>query len=697
MLFCCGLRLSKSRRDGVPDVGKLLYGKRKNAIHTASKAKPSVVGMLMQVPESELRQAAWRAANVKELNQSTLSEVLKKYRAVNRLDRSQVVVAVADEVHLGLTSSQYCTLMAHANDNKDYQTALHYWNRACSEKKANEKVHGALLAAYRGASRWKDAVQHYNAMLEDKMILDPYALHTVMNTCRRADACDLAISTFTRAVRSGATPNSAVYLELLRCMQQLRQPSQWKMSLDVLRSIEGKVDLTAGHFNAAMATMGGALWHKGVELFQTMKAKNVQPSRETLSTLASLNPRNLPHTVQCVAEAHTLGMPVTDAMYRAVLANLFRMSLDHEAVRFVEREFVRCSEDVSNPVNSSLSLSLAIVDSLLAHNKPQEALLFFFTFETKLSNIVGAATRGLGTVGLRSQRWIVQGRVAVVDHNVLLNPRCESLLSHYDSILVPFSSIRLLVRRVRESVGTVKGRYTKLRLKWLQEFTADTKTPVRVLPMAHQLIAHKYILDGPITSESVECLRETAQGTKAEEAQEQLQQQQQQQRSCTAPLLIRKRNTFFSATDFVAPFPGGELKNGAELAAAGKPDEPPVVSSCSSSGSRRRTVVLKNPERMSAPERVLAVAVMLKSLNPDASVHVLSPNLVQLQVVKRWNQMHPLTPLTMVRYPEEVGVKAPAEQQQLPIDTCKSAALVEENADRDRVLRQERRPLFVPS
>ncbi|ESL08438.1 hypothetical protein TRSC58_03859 [Trypanosoma rangeli SC58] len=692
MLFCCGLRLSKSRRDGVPDVGKLLYGKRKNAIHTASKAKPSVVGMLMQVPESELRQAAWRAANVKELNQSTLSEVLKKYRAVNRLDRSEVVVAVADEVHLGLTSSQYCTLMAHANDNKNYQTALHYWNRACSEKKANGKVHGALLAAYRGASRWKDAVQHYNAMLEDKMTLDPYALHTVMNACRRADACDLAISTFNRAVRSGATPNSAVYLELLRCMQQLRQPSRWKMSLDVLRSIEGKVDLTAGHFNAAMATMGGALWHKGVELFQTMKAKNVQPSRETLSTLASLNPKNLPHTVQCVAEAHTLGMPVTDVMYRTVLANLFRMNLDHEAVRFVEREFVKCSEDVSNPVNSSLSLSLAIIDSLLAHNKPQEALLFFFAFETRLSNVVGAATRGLGTVGLRSQRWIVQGRVAVVDHNVLLNPRCESLLSHYDSILVPFSSIRLLVRRVRESVGTVKGRYTKLRLKWLQEFTADTKTPVRVLPMAHQLIAHKYILDGPITSESVECLRETAQGTRAEEARE----QQQKQGSGTALLLIRKKNTFFPATDFVAPFPGGELKDGAELAAAEKPVESSVASSRSSSSSSS-TVVLKNPERMSAPERVLAVAVMLKSLNPDASVHVLSPNLVQLQVVKRWNQMHPLTPLTTVRYPEEVGVKAPAEQQQPPIDTYKAAALVEENVDRERVLRQERRPLFVPS
>ncbi|PWV18513.1 hypothetical protein C3747_13g132 [Trypanosoma cruzi] len=686
-LFCC-LRLRNRKCDGVPNVGKLLYGKRKNAIHTTSKAKPSVVGLLMQVPESELRQAAWRAANVKELNKSTLSEVLKKYRAVNRLDRSEVVVAVADEFSLGLTSSHYCTLMAHANDNKDYQTALRYWNRACSEKKANEKVHGALLATYRGASRWKDAVQHYNAMLEDKITLDPYALHTVMNACRRANACDVAITTFSKAVRSGASPNSAVYLELLRCMQQLRKPNQWKMSLEVLCSIEGKVDLTAGHFNATMATMGGALWTKGVELFQTMKTKNVQPSKETLSTLTLLNPNNLPHAVQCVAEAHTLGMPITDAMYRAVLANLFRLKLDHEAVRFAEREFGKCNEDPGNPVNASLSLSLAIIDGLLAHNRPQEALLFFSTFETRLGNVVGSATRGLGTIGLRSQRWIVQGRVAVVDHNVLLDPRCESLFSHYDSILVPFSSIRLLVRRVRELFGTLKGRYTKQRLKRLQELTADQSIPVRVLPMAHQLIAHTYIVDGPITSESVECLRETAREKKDED-----EQLREEQRRLTESVFIRKRDALFSDDGFAARVCGSNLNEGADVAVVVKPGETPVVSG---SGP----VVLNSPDRMSAPERVLAVAVMLKSLNPDSNVHVVSPNPVQLQVVEKWNQMHPAILLTMVRYPEEVTLKAPAEeqqQQQPSFDRSNEEVPVTKKASCDRVLWHERRPLFFPS
>lgn len=687
MLWRRGVALQSSRRGGAPNIGKLLYGKRKNAVHTTSKAKPSVVATLMHVPEAELRRAAQRAVDVKELDTATLSEVLKKCRALNRLDRSEVVVAVADENCVGLTPLHYCILMAHANDNKDWLTALRYWRRACDEKKTNAKVHGALLATYRASSRWQDAVRHYTAMVEDKMAFDPYALHTVMNASRRANAHEVALSVFSLAVRSGASPNSTVYLELLRCMQHSRLPNKWKMSFDILCSLEGKVDLTAGLFNATMATMGGALWTKGVELFQTMKEKNVQPSKETLPTLLSLNPNNLAHTVQCVAEAHTLGMPVTDAMYRAVLTNLLRLKLDHEAVRFAEREYTLCRADPGNPVNSSLALSLAIMDTLLAHSRPQEALLFFSAFESKISNIVDAATRGLGTIGLRSQRWIVQGRVAVLDHNVLLNPRYESLLSHYDSILIPFSSVRLLVRRVRELVGTLKGRYTKNVLRRLQGLVADHNTPVRVLPMAHQLIAHTYIVDGSITGESVELLRKTVREGKGEGVQQQ--QLLLQKENQAGPLLIRKKNDHLLESEFITGLGGG--KEGG----TGTRVKTMVLKEGNSSVDNCNESMLNDPDRMSAPERVLAVAVMLKILNPDASVHVVSPNTTQLQVVRRWSQLRPFTPLTEVCYPEEVALKAPAEEQQLSDvgedDSPKS------ETPRGHVVQRDARPFFLPS
>ncbi|KAH9598995.1 hypothetical protein LSM04_005492 [Trypanosoma melophagium] len=688
MIQRCALWLEAPTREKGPNMGRLLYGKRKNALHTTSKAKPGVVGLLLGVPMSELRSATRRAVGVRELNKETLSELLRKLRAVNRLDRSEVVVQVADEAHLSLTSSHYCILMAHANDNKDWETALRYWTRACHEKKANEKLHGALLAAYRAAGRWKDSVQHYNAMIEDKMNLDPYALHTVMNACRRASACEEALTTFSKAVRAGASPNSAVYLELLRCIQQSRLPNRWEMSLSILQSIEGKVDMTAGFFNATMASMGGANWKKGVQLFQTMKEKNVQPSKDTIATLVSLNTSDVSHAVQCIAEAHSLGMPVTDAMYRVVLSNLMQLQLDHEAVRFAEKEYRRFTQDPGNPVNSSLSLSLAIIDSLLAHNRPQEALMFFTAFESKLGNIVASATRGLGSFGLSSQRWIVQGRVAVVDHNVLLSPLLESLLFHYDSVLIPFSSIRILVRRLPEMAGTAKGRYTKTVLKRLQELVTE-RAPLRVLPLVHQLNAHTYIVDGPITADSVNLLRKAAQ------------QQQEEEETIeglkggsTGPLLIRRNNVLPSFNEIkIEKSEVGSMEKNLILSSSDSKSEESLVES-----SKNNKSILQYSDRMTSPERVLAVAVMLKSLNPDASIHVVSPSPVQLQVVERWNEFRQISSITPVHYPDEVAIKAPSEKQQ-PIAGGKieSELSLRKKIQHPQKMHQEVRPLFVPS
>lgn len=640
MLNRCYISHAPSRRNERPNIAKLLYGKRKNALHGASKAKPTVVGMLLQVPIPELHSATRRAAGMNELSNEAISEVLRKCRALNRFDRSEIVVEAVDEAKLKLTSSHYCTLMAHANDNRDSKNALRYWERACREKKANSKLHGALLATYRSSGLWKDAVRHYAAMIDDKMGCDPYALHTVMNACRRAGAVDVGLAVFSKAVQNEAAPNSTVYLELLRCMQQTRSPNRWEMSLSVLQSLGGTVDVTAGLYNATISTMAGALWEKGVEVFQAMKENNVQPSRDTLATLVSLNPNNTSHVVRCVTEAHLLGMPVTDSMYRAVLTNLTRLKLDHEAVRFAAREYSRSTEDPGNPVNSTLALGLAILDMLLAHSRPKDAMLFFNVFESQLGNIVSVSTRGLGTVGLRSQRWIVQGRVAVLDHNIILNPRFESLLSHYDSLLVPLSSIRLLVRRVKEESGTVKGSYTKHMLKRLQKLLEDHPA-VRVLPLTHQLNAHTYIVDGPITPESVELLRKTVSEPK------------EGAHGAAFPLVIRKRGDFPNTLETLQDF---SPKKGMEVAA--------MRGEVALHNNEPR--LLKYPDRITAPERVLAVAAMLKSLNPDTSVHVLSTTSLQLQVVENWNKLRPFTGLTAVRYPDEVELKAPGEQRKQP-------------------------------
>lgn len=639
----------KSSRPSTPDVARLLYGKRRNAVHKTSQAKPSVTTALMQTANEQLAAAVKHALRMKELGRDDVAAVFRSHRALRRPDRTQIVVEALREESYPLTSHHYALLMAHANDQRDTATALRYWGDAVRVGKVHEKLHGALLATYRNAGDWEKATKHCEKMWEDKLVVDPHSLHAVINACRRYGPWEAGLAAFSTAVSRGTRPNSVVYLELLRLIQHSKLPGRSVYAAAILDALDGKADVTAGHYNAVLATMGGIhQWARGVQLFHSMKEKNVQPSRDTLHTLLLLNPNNISHCIRCVAEAHALGMPVTDTMYRAVLSNLFRLRLDHEASQFAEREYRRDVENAGNGLSTSLMLSMAMLDSLLAHPRPHDALLFYESFEKELGSVVGPSTRGLGTFGQLSQRWLVQGRVAVVDHNVVLSPRFESLIFHYDSIFIPFSAVRLLVRRARELGNTHRAVYTRTAIRQLQLLLQQPGwSAVRVLPFAHQLLAHQYVSGGPTSAESLRLLREEATTTKA-----------------LPTLGGRLRHEFSDDTGeangiLTIRSPGEGLPITAQQkkkATASLHREIPTTRQLHES-------FLHDKDRISSAERVVAVAAMLRALNPETDIHVLSSNATQLAVVEHWNTCQPTTPLTPVQHPEELHEKAPPEEE----------------------------------
>lgn len=89
---------------------------------------------------------------------------------------------------------------------------MKYWRHAVQANKVNSQVHSALLTTYRNAGDWQAALHHCYEMWEDKIILDTFGLHAVMNGCRRGGAWQEAINIFNAAVEHGARPNAVVYL-----------------------------------------------------------------------------------------------------------------------------------------------------------------------------------------------------------------------------------------------------------------------------------------------------------------------------------------------------------------------------------------------------------------------------------------------------------------------------------------------------
>lgn len=414
-------------------------------------------------------------------------------------------------------------------------------------------------------------------------------------------------------------------------------------------------------------------------------------------------------------------------------------------------EEIPCSSSLSvtscystSPDMLGLHLSTALVDVLLAHPRPREAEYWLALFAPRLRPLLSALSFGIcdrlgvesvgdlfstttsspstgsAAAGCSSHRqlanetvtvgsgvtapssssffWQVHGRVAVVDHNVLLSPLFESLFFHYDAVFIPFSSLRVLVRRLKElRPNSVQAKYTRRALRALRERIISSSLssssnqgkekdpvsslPLYVIPLAHQVYAHRY-LEGlsPVLSSSSTSDPNDEQKKNAED-ENKIEENKTNPSPLPSPspltlserLLDALRQAPSSAFDSPRDAPTGRMLVYPSSISSFSPFYSGSISTPAtemlhlhgrtpSNGGQEKCVVsaswgketntcplekkepraslihhqryqsrephafqLHHPQwSISMPERVLAVACMLKTLNPEASVHVLS-------------------------------------------------------------------------
>lgn len=419
-----------------------------------------------------------------------------------------------------------------------------------------------------------------------------------------------------------------------------------------------------------------------------------------------------------------------------------------DVVQFVEAEYQRYeglpvvlheknSPASPAPVPASpdmigLHLSTALVDVLLSHPRPSEAQYWLSIFASRLRPILSPLTAGIcDGLGIDASEissppltfsvngfppaptssflWQVYGRVAIVDHNTILSPLFESLAFHYDSVLVPFSVIRVLLRRLPDLRPNSKSsKHTRRAIRRLRKIVAEqsllpakgaesfsTTLSLRVIPLAHQLYAHRF-LEGTSVREATTSsgstgspgrgssflpLKQHTPPNESESLSEQLlralgdsEKEEEGSNTSNPNLIMKKENVSFSSTS-------KELSKDSPV--------PTRVVSC-----------MRSPDVcITMPERVVALAGMIKTLNPNASVHVLSSSaFLKAQgassntrkhnrysagkvhrtrspledAVNRWNQNRARAAdaqhlrLTHVYHPTELSEKAPSELQLPP-------------------------------
>lgn len=408
------------------------------------------------------------------------------------------------------------------------------------------------------------------------------------------------------------------------------------------------------------------------------------------------------------------------------------------------------SSSSTTPDMLGLHLSTALVDVLLAHPRPSEAQYWLTLFASRLRPVLSALTFGVSDrLGVESTAdffssssssspsrlllpegggdganethdsadggipwmaahhtspssssffWQVHGRVAVVDHNVLLSPLFESLSFHYDAVFIPFSSLRVLVRRVKTfRANSTPAKYTRRALRLLRErivsfalqkrkgndggsSSSSTPLPLYVIPLAHQLYAHRYLeglspssslmdsLEGEEQQKTKKAIGSTVRdtgrtvdGTAAlsrvsssapPSLSEKLLLALQDTSSSPVPnatsvsdddddVLLEGQTSLSPSNHSMSPLPSTsgahqkkrsnrkaeEERKKNNFVAHTQRDPTDVVSrrEVPATPSVPLAFPLHRPHiTLTMPERVLAVACMLKTLNPEASVHVLS-------------------------------------------------------------------------
>ncbi|CUF22394.1 Hypothetical protein, putative [Bodo saltans] len=652
----------RKSRNSTEGLAKVLY-KKKTATHQMSQNRPDAVTSLLNSSQAEFYAAAVKMTQLHELDRNALIDLLKKLRTFRRLDRAELALRAYREGGRTLSPHHFSLIMAHANEARQWVTALRYWHEASVENKLRPITHAAYLQTMKVAGRWKEAVQHLNVMVQDKIPIEPFALHSIMNTTRSLAPWTVGLQVFSLAVANGVTPNGVVYLVLLRSLSQSLHPHRWHYALSILQGLEGKEERNAGMFNATMDTLASCdRWQQATMLYHSMKKENVVPSRETFRVLMACHRRSAAHCVRALAEAHKNGSPATTEMYytvfRALLSTSSGNGLNH-AVALAETESKRAAADPGNPNYQSTPTSVALLDILLDHGKPSHVDAILKTFMQDIETVVPQATRGLCIVGQTTQRWISEGgRIAVVDHNALMTPRFESLQSHYDHVMIPASSIRALVKKSESTLGgTHTGSMNQWLLSRLRTLIFEEVAPsssiasgrsdrwLHVLPIVHELMAHKHISvrrrsggnsedDDGATDATTSLLDEgdlklLRQSTGDTAALRLLDEESGADDDAGSPAAatgggsfsIRGAKSHDTDSSQVVPASSStHLDNMAGAAAA--PAEPQFV---------------KSPLWLTSQEKVIAVALMLKRFNPDTDVHVVTRSHFLLEEVRRWN------------------------------------------------------------
>jgi hypothetical protein len=690
--------------------GTKRLGKLQKSVNNASspREKPSVETLLLHAPSPkipELIRAAHLAGEFS--NFSKLNRILDQFKKFNRYDKALATCrAFEQETGKALQPGHFVTLMAMALKSSNllehgggggvggasgWRESLRLFETGFIRRKDRNPLTspavGAAMMALNVGGRWADSVALFSQAIADRIPLDPKAVHGLVFHLRASSRrWDLALRAFDAAAKSGTVPDYELYRELFYAIHDSARSDRnnaataWEFALSVATAIEHVCPMNAGIYNSLISTCAirtknvyssnsssnsnskklASHWEAGLRVLQHLQDRVVlsavkdNSSRTiintgTITALSSLRRNNPEHQIRCVDLARQHGLPVSDAVYFALLHSLDLARRSDEGLAFAQKLM---DDAVNDPSNLGLSLSpllTALTDSLALHPDPEVALLAATrrssVVAASLRPVVSSATAGCAVWGDESQAWIVEAgtRVGVLSVDVLEMMHSgrvvDVLLSKFDAIMVPFTSVRVLVQKLEKepnhsprAAQMTKALHLLRRLQVLENPNKSGTGFAHVLPFIHHLKSLNYLNT---------CSPYYNEDKKVEEEEFNKKQQQQRQALLTENSETEKQNKVnmkkkLKETKFLsASVPNTkkitieeeENESNSIITSTTKEKNvvqpPPWWNSSSSSRSFDPSLGFSAPTSKQW-SHVAATSLMLSRLNPDAEITVVT-------------------------------------------------------------------------
>ena len=508
-----------------------------------------------------------RAVASDALSPPVMREALNKLAGVKDYTKSVQLVRAAERYGKAPGTEVMNTLMNTAVRCGQWQAAL---STAADIHRRNlhytaQTYSFVILACGEAAqgARWVTAMRAFGAMRRDAFVPNSRTVASIVAQTRMAGQWQLGLTAYAQ-VQASTTAKSpwrlrqdAIREAMTSLVHGHAAParSMWQQCLRTVAAlpVHSAVSPSVRLVNMCIALAGKAgAWRAALDAFsqigQPPHFKGATPSVGTYAALALAAPSSpapprpgaaasaapavnpLPYLNRVLNHALTTGdTPLSAELLSAVFRQLQRAYQSDESLTLFNALRAPALADPGNTKFSLGAMATAMLDGLLAHPGPDEALLLAERLQPALTPVLPLSTSALVEWGAATERWTAAGRVAVVDESVLLRRDANAVLtdllggvveadapaapaSAYDGILIPPSTVRRLVRlghteaddgadpvavQEEEVIAPIEAQGAAAALRNVSKMVFDKKgrfPGVRFLPVVHQLQANRHVL-----------------------------------------------------------------------------------------------------------------------------------------------------------------------------------------------------------